>query len=112
MDGPSEAAAACATNIDAMTCIDCCQVAYMEGAETFSSAIVACACSSTGNCESDCKTSVCAKTPSNPAAGSSCAKCLDMVLATGGACVTPVSNACNADPVCVSYVDCASGCPM
>jgi hypothetical protein len=107
----SPAACAAATTQDA--CFACCQTLQPTGINTFDNALLACECGGNGTagaCTSACATELCAASPVNPPNGDPCDTCVTTSLQTGGACVTPIQNACNADPSCSAYLSCAGGC--
>jgi hypothetical protein len=104
--GVPEAGSTCSSDIDAETCIICCEGVDMEGAKTFFTAFGDCACTSPGTCASECGSSYCAGTTATMA----CDTCLTSALS--GACNAPVAKACGADPDCIAFNNCANSCPM
>lgn len=104
-------------------CLNCCETSppddssgYNTGYDTFINALLGCACgtsSAPGPCATTCGSTVCASTPSAPS--SACVTCVNDSLQAAdggeGACYTAVDKACTADPNCVTYNNCANGCP-
>jgi hypothetical protein len=102
----SDGASACAMDIDATSCISCCQGLYPTGTTQFITDVETCVCKP-GVCETQCKSTYCAGM--NPT--TACGTCISNALATSGACYTPVDTKCSAQPQCVDYLNCAGACP-
>jgi hypothetical protein len=100
-DGPDPA---CAEEPTQTACANCCATASPEGINTLNTAIVSCACGTSGGCATECATEVCDDVPATD--GDECYTCLSSLLGTTGACYTPVQTACLADPGCAAYLSC------
>lgn len=99
--GTDPTCAAATTNKD---CQACCRTAHMDGYNAFATALVTCACKA-GNCDTDCKTTVCASSPTSPDA--TCNACLAKVQGTGGACVSDISAVCSdSTKPCYAFEQC------
>jgi hypothetical protein len=107
--GTAGTGSSCSGIADAGTCETCCETADMEGATTFFNAWGTCLCTSPGACKTQCASTLCMNMP--VPSGSPCDTCLQGSLSMGGACVSPVTTACMADPNCVAFNNCANGCP-
>jgi hypothetical protein len=121
VEGGGDAGSAC-TGTGA-TCTTCCRTNNPEGYKTIVTAALMCACkpSICGPVDagvvsdaSDIGVGACATTCAGTAMpDATCDKCLtDATGSMGdpGACYGPVSTACEADPNCVAYYTCLSGC--
>jgi hypothetical protein len=105
------------------TCTACCRTNNPAGYKTIVTAALACACkpsicgpvdAGAGSDASDIGVGACATTCGGTALpDATCDKCLtDATGSMGdpGECYAPVSMACEADPNCVAYYSCLSGC--
>lgn len=99
--------ATCTAKADYDTCSGCCETNHSTGADTFYGALIDCLCGSSV-CATQCATSLCAASPTNPPSGSACETCIQNKEQTS--CQTPVSNACGADPDCVALDTCYGAC--
>jgi hypothetical protein len=103
----------CSPDAGAQACQTCCTTGYQEGAKTYQTAWLTCACGNTGGCDTACKTTACAKPPAQPAPGSACGTCLQdvqVVDAGPGVCYSAIQTACTADTNCVSFYNCLGVC--
>jgi len=101
----------CQTQTASGACVRCCQSTHSAGTTTYYTALRTCACVASV-CQTQCATSYCAVNQTNPAAGSTCANCLQSANSAGGSCVSAVSAACKTDPDCVALqMSCIPGCP-
>jgi hypothetical protein len=110
----------CSAEATRAKCQDCCAAEHKEGAKTFDTALVACACTD-GICKTDCATTACATPAAAPDA--LCKACLAASVKSpgdagppdapgpDGKCNAPVASACSADARCVAYVTCLGTCP-
>jgi hypothetical protein len=95
--------------------VACCQVNHVSGAKSFAAAVNACECGDAGVCSADagpCAHEACANPPAAPDASDGCDVCLTESLndqtSPPGACVLPVTAACNRVQDCALYVNCAT----
>jgi hypothetical protein len=97
---------ACGKESTQSACADCCASDHPSGISTLNSAIVSCACGTTGPCASACATEVCVDVPAT--SGDACYTCLSTALSSTGPCDAPVDKSCMADPGCAAYLSCES----
>lgn len=99
-------------------CVACCQNHHPAGAATFLAAVEACECGDAGQCVvnggpcgRECALHL-QGPDAAPAAGDVCDQCLTSTLDDQvtplGACVMPVTAACNTSLDCALYVNCAT----
>jgi len=105
-DGAYEADTPCP---DAGSCVACCQDHHEAGAKVYAKAVTECVCKPS-ECQSPCAKEACASRPQTPEANDKCDQCLSTALddqtSVPGACVVPVTLACNTDVDCALYVNC------
>jgi len=88
----------------AATCLDCCKQAYPNTVAKYSQRMYECACAP---CYDICADSLCnSQTPSPTPA---CVACVKQNANIGSFCMGD-TTACDADPACVSFRQCANGC--
>jgi hypothetical protein len=114
-DGALAADLAC---VGTSGCVACCQKHHPEGGSAFLEAVFACECGDAGACvveAGSCQTECAAHLQGDggaPATGDPCDQCLTSTLndqaIEAGACVTPVTIACNKSVDCALYVNCAT----
>jgi hypothetical protein len=110
-DGGYDATGDC---VDAASCLGCCKDLFPKGASDYAKAVTACVCGEAGTCQSECADSACASPTVQPMGGSKCDLCLSAAIneqaADVGACVLPVTLACNQEKnfECAAYVNCVS----
>jgi hypothetical protein len=95
-------AGSCGTRLTKTECEQCCVESYTEGYDTYEMALNLCACGC-GPCSTPCASTFCSMiTPD----GGACGACLARTVGPDGGCAAAISNACNADPQCLSYQGC------
>lgn len=98
---------ACFAAADNNACQTCCSMNHKEAYNAFVTTLVTCGCKA-GNCDTACKTTVCASPMMGPDAA--CNTCLGMIQS--GACKMDLQTACGPSGPCSDFAQCASGCPM
>lgn len=83
-------------------CYTCCDLAFPQASDAFSSTFTHCACEKPGECAAQCGASYCA----GKAADDGCQKCLDASATCGPATVT----VCQSSPACAPYLGCLATC--
>jgi hypothetical protein len=113
MTGPTDST--CAGLQTNSECQQCCAQVHASGYQTFATALLTCACSTTGGCGQACAASACAQSPMSPMSGDACDTCIGGDVLSppdGGAapCDKPIVTACAADPNCGQFAQCAKPC--
>jgi hypothetical protein len=113
MSGPTDTT--CAGLQTNSECQQCCAQVHESGYQTFATALLTCACSTTGGCGQACAASACAQSPMSPKQGDACDQCIGGDVLSGpdgGAapCDKPIVTACAADPNCGAFALCAKPC--
>ena len=121
-DVPQDGGSACSSTGTNADCEKCCAMQEPDGGAAYLGALNACACAPTlcgsepgdgggdggsgeGACVAECASGTETKDPA-------CNACRTHTLAPdGGACYAQVKSACEGDPACQAYVECASSCP-
>ena len=88
-------------------CFACCAAEDPDAATALAGAAISCACTTPGDCQDDCKDTLCKKNPKAPDA--KCLKCLAAPDA-GGCIEAAKASACGSDMVCQGLVDCFTQC--
>jgi hypothetical protein len=93
-------------------CQKCCVQVHAHGQQTAQTALTACACGTSGVCQSQCASEFCAQQPTYY--GDACETCMSNALApdAGAAgCYNQVTQACQSDPDCGALGRCTGNCP-
>jgi hypothetical protein len=105
--------ATCAKAGTQMACITCCQDADTTGANEWTTDLVnACACAAGSPCNADCTATgndICTSSTASPT--QACITCIDGLTSTD-ACISTFRTSCEMSTSCVSYNNCAAGCPQ
>jgi hypothetical protein len=98
-----------------MACQQCCITNHMTGYNTYTNALLMCACGATGGCATACAQSACKMPPSNPMMGDACDTCINNAVQAAdggaGACDQALQTACQGDTDCVALIQCIQPCP-
>ena len=87
-------------------CDQCCVIHYPDAAAMLFANFETCACTTPGDCAQQCKNDLC----KGQAPSGQCLTCLRN--ADAGDCIASGTAACEADPQCKPYAECAMGCPV